>query len=46
LTGPLKDKTIADLVTAMQSGQTYVNVQTEDYPEGELRGQISEANEE
>jgi hypothetical protein len=46
LTGPLKDKTIADLVTAMQSGQIYVNVQTEDYPEGELRGQISEANEE
>ena len=46
LTGPLKDKTIADLVTEMQSGQTYVNVQTEDHPEGELRGQISEANEE
>jgi hypothetical protein len=46
LTGPLKDKTIADLVTVMQSGQTYVNVQTQDHPEGELRGQISEANEE
>lgn len=44
-TGPFKDKTIADLVKAMQSGETYVNVQTEDYPEGELRGQISEANE-
>jgi hypothetical protein len=44
-TGPLKDKTIADLVIAMQSGETYVNVQTEDYPDGELRGQISEANE-
>jgi hypothetical protein len=29
----------------MQSGETYVNVQTEDYPEGELRGQISKANE-
>lgn len=46
LTGPLKDKTIADLVTAMQSGQTYVNVKTEDHPEGELRGQISESDEE
>lgn len=44
-TGPFKDTTIADLVKAMQSGETYVNVQTEDYPEGELRGQISEANE-
>lgn len=44
-TGSFKDTTIADLVKAMQSGETYVNVQTEDYPEGELRGQISEANE-
>jgi len=44
LTGPFKDKTIADLVIAMQSGETYVNVQTEDHPEGELRGQISEAD--
>jgi hypothetical protein len=43
LTGPMKGKTIADLVLAMQSGETYVNVQTEDHPEGELRGQISEA---
>jgi hypothetical protein len=44
-TGPFKDKTIADLLIAMQNGETYVNVQTKDYPEGELRGQISEANE-
>jgi CHRD domain len=44
LTGPFKDKTIADLVIAMQSGETYVNVKTEDHPEGELRGQISEAD--
>ena len=46
LTGPMKGKPIADLVIAMQSGETYVNVQTEDHPEGELRGQISEAEEE
>jgi hypothetical protein len=46
LTGPMKGKTIADLVLAMQSGETYVNVQTEDHPEGELRGQISEAKKE
>jgi len=44
LTGPFKDKTIADLVIAMQSGETYVNVQTEDHPKGGLRGQISEAD--
>ena len=43
--GTFKNKTIADLVLAMQSGETYVNVQTKDYPEGELRGQISEAKE-
>jgi hypothetical protein len=42
LTGLFKDKTIADLVIAMKRGETYVNVQTEDHPEGELRGQISE----
>lgn len=44
LIGPFKDKTIADLVIAIQSGETYVNVQTEDHPEGELRGQISESD--
>jgi hypothetical protein len=41
----MKGKPIADLVIAMQSGETYVNVQTEDHPEGELRGQISETDE-
>lgn len=44
LTGPFKDKTIADLVIALQNGETYVNVQTEDHPDGELRGQISESD--
>ena len=38
-------KTINDLVSAMQSGNTYVNVNTEEHPNGELRGQIMEANE-
>ena len=42
LTGPMKGKTISDLVLAMQSGETYVVVHTEDYPKGELRGQILE----
>ena len=45
LTGPLAGKTINDLVSAMQSGNTYVNVHTEENPKGELRGQIIEANE-
>jgi hypothetical protein len=45
LTGPLAGKTINDLVSAMQSGNTYVNVHTEEHPKGELRGQIIEANE-
>ncbi|MGE5633847.1 MAG: CHRD domain-containing protein [Deltaproteobacteria bacterium] len=42
LTGPLAGKTINDLVLAMQNDETYVNVHTEDQPEGELRGQILE----
>lgn len=42
LTGPMKGNTISDLVLAMQSGETYVVVHTEDYPKGELRGQILE----
>ena len=42
LTGPLTGKTINDLVLIMQSDMTYVNVHTEDYPTGELRGQILE----
>ena len=44
LTGPLAGKSINDLVSAMQSGNTYVNVYTEEHPEGELRGQITEVN--
>jgi hypothetical protein len=45
LTGPLAGKSINDLVSAMQSGNTYVNVHTEEHPEGELRGQITTVNE-
>jgi hypothetical protein len=45
LTGLLAGKTINDLVSAMQSGNTYVNVHTEENPKGELRGQIIDANE-
>lgn len=42
LTGPMKGKTISDLTSALQSGETYVVVHTEDHQKGELRGQIIE----
>ena len=44
LEGPMKGKQISDLATAMSNGSTYVNVHTEKYPNGEIRGQIMIAN--
>jgi hypothetical protein len=41
LMGTLAGKSISDLVSKMQSGETYVNVHTESNPNGEIRGQIS-----
>ena len=32
--------TIPDLIAAMKNGSTYVNVHTEQNPNGEVRGQI------
>jgi hypothetical protein len=40
LIGPLAGKTIGDLVTMIKDGGAYVNVHTEKYPDGEVRGQI------
>ena len=40
LIGPLAGKTIGDLVTLIKDGGAYVNVHTEKYPDGEVRGQI------
>jgi hypothetical protein len=40
LTGPMQGKTLADLVTAINNGDTYVNVHTQTHPDGEIRGQI------
>ena len=40
LTGPMAGQTLADLQTAMTSGDTYVNVHTDDHPDGEIRGQL------
>ena len=40
LIGPLAGKTIGDLVTMIKDGGAYVNVHTDKYPDGEVRGQI------
>ena len=40
LVGPMAGKTVKDLVKALRSGELYVNVHTDKYPDGELRGQI------
>ena len=40
LLGELEGKTTADLVELINSGDTYVNILTETYPAGEIRGQI------
>jgi hypothetical protein len=41
LQGPLKDKEISDLVNLMSDGMTYVNVHTDKYPDGAIRGQVT-----
>lgn len=40
LEGPLKGKTIADLVQEIKNGDAYVNVHTVRHPAGAIRGQI------
>ena len=40
LQGSMSVKTLQDLQTAMVNEETYVNIQTSDNPDGEIRGQI------
>ena len=40
LEGPMAGKTLIDLNKAMELGETYVIVHTEEHPNGEIRGQI------
>jgi len=44
LEGSLKGKTINDLVQLFNNTKTYVNVHTEQYPNGEIRGEITTVN--
>ena len=41
LEGPMQNKTTVELASAMLKGQTYVNVHTQQNPNGEIRGQIT-----
>lgn len=40
LMGELEGKTVADLARLIESGRAYVNILSETYPMGEIRGQI------
>jgi len=40
LEGPMEGKTMDDLISAMKNGSTYINVHTEQNPNGEIRGQL------
>jgi hypothetical protein len=40
LEGPLKGKSISDLVNLMDDSSAYVNIHTQSFPDGEIRGQI------
>ncbi|HJT83736.1 MAG TPA: CHRD domain-containing protein [Nitrososphaeraceae archaeon] len=38
--GPIVGKSLSDLITAIENGETYVDIHTQQNPDGELRGQI------
>lgn len=41
LTGELAGKTLLDLIKLMENNMAYVNIHTQQFPAGELRGQVS-----
>jgi CHRD domain len=44
LRGELEGKDISDLVSLMSNGSAYVNIHTDKYPKGAIRGQIASAS--
>ena len=40
LEGPLNSASFSELIRLIESGESYVYVQSRDHPEGEIRGQI------
>ena len=46
LLGPMQGKDISDLITLMGNGSAYVNIHTDKYPKGAIRGQISSSDSE
>ena len=40
LMGSMKDKSVEDLIKQIKKGDAYLNVHTDKYPNGEIRGQI------
>ena len=42
LEGPMQGKTVAELINAIKNNTTYVNVHTEQNPNGEIRGQLAD----
>lgn len=40
LEGPMKGKPLSELALAGANGSLYINIHTEQYPDGEIRGQI------
>ena len=39
--GPLAGKRISDLIKLIEDGKAYVNVHTDQNPDGEIRGQLA-----
>jgi plastocyanin len=42
--GPMKGKSISNLIDSIKAGKVYVNVKSMDFPDGEIRGSLSPEN--